>query len=359
MIARKHLLALAIAALVAGCGGGDTAESPAVPSLSNSALHAPAGALAAVSPQEAARQLMDFAEGVLSGIFPGHPTTGSLGPFSFRAYPGGIFLGVVVAENPVYTFEGVYVVGILGGTLAHPAFVGPLTNFIMPVDPGTGGGGSGTGNGCYDLGLAETPGTHIVETFEYSGSVTGSQTVDSLVGDLTLFEGHQARATATHSTGSNTVQGTTVAVDTNGTFYASRTGTSEMTHYGFSTVAGPATINTVYSPPFVDRQSGLAIGESIIATQTGTTNMTFGGTSLPPSQINTTTTTKYVGQDPVTVPAGTYNTCKFEVTTAGSSGVTTNWVIVGNGIPVQVTLTGDAPVTMKATAISLNGQPLF
>lgn len=356
MIAKKHFLAIAVAAMIAGCGGGtDSSQSTAaMPQAATSALHAPAGAMATVSPESAANQLMDFAETRFHQFFPEHQVTlTSEPPFLYRHYSNGANLGVVVTQNPFFTLGGVYT---LGGPLGALTYQGQLDAFITPVD--TGGGGGGTGNGCYDLGLAETRGTHIVETFEYSGSTTGSQTADSLVGDLTLFEGHQARATAIHTTG--TVGGTAVVGDA--TIYSSRTGPSEMTNYGSLILAssnfGSSTVNTVYSPPFVDRTSGLAIGESVTTTQTGTVNMTFGGTSLPPSQINTTTTTKYVGRESVRVPAGTYNTCKFEVTTAGSSGVITSWAIVGNGSSVQVISTGDAPFTMQATAISLNGQPL-
>jgi hypothetical protein len=65
-----------------------------------------------------------------------------------------------------------------------------------------------------------------------------------------------------------------------------------------------------------------------------------------------------VGQEQVTVPAGTYSTCKFEVTTADSPVVTTSWVIVGKGIPVHTSSSGSDGVTIKATAITLNGAHL-
>jgi hypothetical protein len=290
-------------------------------------------------------------------------------PFAYRAYPGGVYLGVVVTDGTAYTYGGVYAVGILGGTLAHPAYVGQLTSFITPVVAG--GGGTGTGNGCFDLSLADVQGTHTVIGYTYSGAITGTETVDTTVGAVTTFEGHTARQTALITTGSHTASGQTVAINTNGTTYSARTGDGQMTQYGLQTVAtGSAggfsfttTIKTVYSPPFVDNQYSLAIGGSVTQSLAGSATTTIH-TGFGPDQVNTsaipasTSTTTYVGQESVSVIAGTYSACKYQVTTAGSSDVSTSWFIVGKGIPVKTTISGSVSQTIEANSVVLNGAHL-
>jgi len=127
----KLLLALVTAAILGGCGGGsDVADTP---ESVRSALSVQAQALVAVSPADAANQLMDFAEGRIPTFFPHGPTTGATGPFLFRFYPSsGIFLVVVVADGSPFLLNHVYV---LGGPWAGPTDIGPLTNFITPVAP--------------------------------------------------------------------------------------------------------------------------------------------------------------------------------------------------------------------------------
>ncbi|MES3001852.1 MAG: hypothetical protein V4787_14265, partial [Pseudomonadota bacterium] len=177
MIARHFFLALATAALIAGCGGGEQSAS-VTPQAAVAALHALKGAQGArlsqaVSPDAAADQLMDFAEANLPGYFPSHQPSISFPPFRARYYPEtGIYLGVVVTAGSSYTLNGVYVAGGGLGTLANPYFAGLLTQFITPTGGGTGGG---TASACYDLALADTQGTKIEIVYNYSGTITGTE----------------------------------------------------------------------------------------------------------------------------------------------------------------------------------------
>jgi outer membrane lipoprotein-sorting protein len=370
------LLAIAVAGFVAGCGGGSDSlgvDSGSVPQR----VAAQAALLpgTSVTPDEAARQLFDFAEATFPGLFPGHPSTGSLGPFAFRPYPAGIFLGVVVSENAVYNYGHVYVVGLFGGTLASPFDLGPLTNFITPVDPGVGGGGGGgSGNGCYDLALADTQGTHIEVGYQYSGTVTGTQNVDTVVGAMTTFQGQSARETTVVTSGTNFAQGFQVDGTFTGKNYSKRTGDAEVTQYG-STFSGTgtapafgtsATLNftSVFNPAFVDQQYSLAIGQTFNASQTIATtgSVSVAGFTQP---VNSTATQSYaityVGQEQVSVPAGTYNACKLQTTTTAGADVSTqtSWLIVGKGIPVKTTTTaGGITQTIEATSVKLNGSAI-
>jgi hypothetical protein len=360
----KHLAAFAVAAMVAACGGGDGTQGTSTPEAVISALRAQALTLATVAPAEAARQLMDFGEAHFPQYFPSHQATLSEPPFAYRYYPQtGVYLGVVLTPGSMWAMDGVYVMG--GPFGAGPQFQGLLTDFITPVDPGT-----ATANGCFDLNLAQTPGTHIVVDYSATGAMTGSMRVDSLVGGLTTFEGQQALLTTVLTTGSATTAQGSTTIDTNMKLFSSPSGT-EVVQYGqeFVTAAqsGPYTLTTtnrtVWNPPYADPQYTLALGQSATSTLSGMLTTTISGIPGVPgvpttTSISSASTTRYVGRESVTVPAGVYETCNFEVTAAGSGGTTTTtnyWVIVGKGIAVR---SGAAGQISSATAISINGQPL-
>lgn len=97
-----------------------------------------------VSLDEGARQAMDFGERTYPTLLPGHPATQRWGPFAYRAYSNGIYLGVVVNSDPGYVINGVYLMGGVYG--ASPTFVGKVNDFITPSASGTASaarGGSG------------------------------------------------------------------------------------------------------------------------------------------------------------------------------------------------------------------------
>jgi hypothetical protein len=126
----RHLLALLIAATLAACGGGS--ETAATAESVSSALRAQAGALSAVSPADAANQLMNLAESALPSLFPEHQTTHTAGTLLYRVYSTGIYLAVVVADTPGLQFNGIYV---MGGPWVSPTYIGQVSQFITAVDP--------------------------------------------------------------------------------------------------------------------------------------------------------------------------------------------------------------------------------
>ena len=139
--ALKYIVALAIAGLVAGCGGGS--ETPTLSSQRMKAAQAPMVSTASVSASAAAELLLTAAEAAFPAFFPGPQTTQFFGPFAFRHYPQtNMYLGVVISADAHYTLHGVYVVGNGFGTLDNPGFQGLMTSFIN-VDIG---GGTTTGH---------------------------------------------------------------------------------------------------------------------------------------------------------------------------------------------------------------------
>lgn len=351
---KNTLLTVAVAAALAACGGGDTMEA-ATPAGTASALRAQAQALrnSGVTPEEAARQLMDAAESAYAAYFPSHQQTQSAGPFHFRHYPETeIYLGVVVTAGMGYEVGAIYVIGgPFGGSIEAPVPQGFVTNYITPVAPTpTTPPPAGASNGCFDQALLDTQGTRLTVSYSYSGDVTGTQTVDATVGGLVTFQGYQARETVSTTT-SSMQGGFTITAKV----YTARNG-DVVTQYGMTTeesAMAPA-MRTVYTPPYEDRMAVLALGESHTATQNTTYTYLVNGTENSSSYSSSYTAT-YLGVEPVTVAAGTYEACKFEVTSGPASPATTNWYIRGKGFHVK-SVTGNQ--VMEATSVKLNGQAI-
>ena len=348
--------------VLAGCGGGAD-PPPAAP-----ALRAQAGALSAgpVSAQASAEMLMDVAEGRYSQFFPGHPATQSMSPFAFRHYPTtGIHLGVVVAAGTEYELNGVYAMG--GPFGAAPTYLGPLSAFITPVDLSAGG----IDNGCYDLSIYDSSGRQVRVSQAFSGSESaGTTTIESQIGAVVDFQGRPSRETASTTTTSYTSSPIYPSVFTTideARNYTNHTGDGELTYYGYAftyqTTRSPGLTlsgTTLYSPPYAERRYRLAIGESAAQTFSSSTTNYPGGPSV---QQTFTRITTYAGRETITVPAGTYETCKFETVTPSTyqASIVTDWVIVGQGLLAKRVLdfgAGSSHQTTMATSIMVNGQPL-
>jgi hypothetical protein len=177
-------MALVLAGLLAGCGGADegVAALPAARTVVN------------VTPQEGARQLMDFGENVYPRYFPGHETTQSFPPFAFRYYPStGVYLGVVVTSGTQYPLGGVYVMG--GAFGSAPLQVGQQNAFITLADPSTlivdsfgqivAGGSDGVGTGDSGADGTAGDGAPIV-----GATVVVTDTVGNHVSAVTDTTGH-------------------------------------------------------------------------------------------------------------------------------------------------------------------------
>ncbi|MBI3370025.1 MAG: hypothetical protein HY021_16665 [Burkholderiales bacterium] len=370
----KQPLGLLALLILAGCGGGNPPDAAVTPAAATAALRAKilAASDAAVAPEEAARQLMDFAESSAYRIyFPSHEPTQVSGAFQYRYYPAtNIYLGVVVLPGTSLAYGGVYVMGGPFGNV--PLYVGQLTAFITPVSPG--GVAIGANNGCFDLALGDTPGTHAVIAYSYAGTTNGTATVDWTVGALTRFEDNDAYETLVKTISNTTgVGGSTATAEIK--TYGRRTGDITQTNYGSSStasisiggVAGTVTTTSVYTPPFADRTAGLQLGFSVSQTSTLVTTST---TVLPPPvpafppTLNTSTTTTvstFEAIESVSVPAGTYQACKFVLTYPSAPSLTTSqWVIRGKGIPVKIVSTapGQTDTVQQATSVTLNGSKL-
>jgi len=388
---RMAACALAVGVLAAcggGNGGGELA-SPATPADAVSTLRARALAAAAtqVAPEEAARQLMDFAEATFKEYFPSHQPTQVLEPFRYRYYAQtGVYLGVVVSAANGYEMLGVYVMG--GSFGNEPLYVGPLARYITPLPPVTGPGPTGSSNGCFEVRDHDpfAPGARMVEVIRTEGPAPMTTTFETRTVGPASFEGHAAvemrHAWAEGDLRNGLPDSAWQTHDSRS--YLAATGPAETTHYGETTaidrsdsVPGGGTVSTssrsrmVYDPPWVDRQGQLPLGGSLSQTTrtrttgSSTTTVTGGPVVIPPVVTGPTetiadgtpTTVTFVRRERVTVPVGSFDACVYQYDTALSTGQV--WIADGRGFNLKTTGTSAGVTSTTVTlAVSINGRPV-
>ena len=151
----------------------------------------------------------------------------------------------------------------------------------------------------------------------------------------------------------------TSAGELQNTFYERLDG-NVVLRFGFRNLtqggSAPGTGQT-FSPPLQDHRFSLNAGE----TKTSQTQSTVSTDGFPDTTLDYEVTYSYVGQESVTVPAGTFNTCHLRTTTpsafpGGPSSTRDEWFAVGSGMVVQAQEPGNG--TDKLIEASINGQPV-
>jgi hypothetical protein len=223
---------------------------------------------------------------------------------------------------------------------------------------GGGGGGGGGGNVLTTCAspFALPTGTFVETVSTLATSPTPLTTTSRVVGPAN-FQGNTAIQIDVASGGLLPLTGSLF-----GTFNIP-TGTATAfggtSRYG---TPGDATVQdnlNVATPPALDARYALAPGQTLTQSSTyvNTTVVTTNGVAGPPTTKTDTTTftVTFVGMEVLTVPAGTFNTCKYIETRAGSTSPTTKWELVGYGGSVK-SVTGTSTTTL--TSIKVNGTPL-
>ncbi|WP_158290179.1 hypothetical protein [Ramlibacter sp. WS9] len=127
-----------------------------------------------------------------------------------------------------------------------------------------------------------------------------------------------------------TVNGSSVT--SNNTLYQRVEGT-DVISYGTSFMqpgpAGQGEVKTTYNPPVRDRSASLAVGESqnLVYNEITQLSATATTSNSYTSQIT------YLGQEATSVPAGSFDACKFQNAMAGTT--TTGWTAKGSGVLVR------------------------
>lgn len=205
---------------------------------------------------------------------------------------------------------------------------------------------------CYNLTAPQ--GHRVVVHYRHTnaqGSATSMWMRDT--GGTVAFEGQQANEVVESMRLSDGAD----RIDIVARSYQRRTALAEITHYGADldvsmTIQGAARttdLRSVFEPPFVDRHYALRAGESVTQTASGRGNGTVNGVVVPEQRITTRTTMRFVGVEPVTVPAGTGNACLFEENTEGQPGSKRRWIQVGHGVTLkEVTTSASGTETKEA-----------
>jgi|GEM_PF-6905406 len=228
---------------------------------------------------------------------------------------------------------------------------------------GTGGGDGGTGGGdggsadqaCYTPQI-EPPGT-VIDIYEQlydtsSGAALGVMHFRQEILGPTVFRGEETQAIFGEdlTAGVNGSAGTTyVSLDT--TEMVART-------HGLTGEDETGAAYTNWYDPTYNLPYGLAVGETY--TQSVSYYLsTDGGPDILLTEINSTV--EYLGTETITVPAGTFEACKYyqTISTSEAVGPSTSaiYLRVGDGLSLRsaaVTESGEIPET-ELVSISING----
>ena len=244
---------------------------------------------------------------------------------------------------------------------------------------GDNGGDTGGDNGGVSSGgsavaclnpLTDKAGTHVEHVYNSTNAAQGATVLTTAVTDVlgtATFKGRQAtesksvvkaRSATNPEINSDSITYTyTGLTDNNTTLLVYGVVPDATTESG---VTVQATISQ--DPPKEDRfnlTAGQSYSHSYV--QTTETKSSFGGTQLPTQTITTNVVDNrtYVGRESITVPAGTFETCKFTQTTSfdgNNSGTSTTWISVDHGFFVK-SVAGDTENVI--VSLSINGNKVI
>jgi hypothetical protein len=242
-----------------------------------------------------------------------------------------------------------------------------------------GGGGGGSGDDGDDpaagvlasdcrSSVLTTVGTTFRFDYAYSGAAAGGVSNVGTVTRLATFEG-QTDATEVDSDMSEDFQLTgqaAVRQITNTLGYVRQTADADVLYGSVVTFASGAdqgtVVRTVFTPPLLDRRFTLAAGQRTTTTTTGTATATLPSGRQEINQLSQTVTVTFTGKEQITVPAGTFDSCRFEINLTGTAQPSVIWYQVGTGVALKSTTAigaNSSTLTSELLATSrLNGNPL-
>ena len=332
-----------------------------------------------------AKELFDWAEYKYPDLFQIGPQNADVVRdginYIERAYPNGNTLRLPKgsADPTVYGF-GPFTDNTLMAFGKWSDFADLVRADACTVYPGSCGGQTTPGplNECADPAAEALPtGFRSRLVYDYSGTLTGEQTIETVIDGPAAFEGQSAIKITSTTSGTNAAAGIPIPITTttkvesyeqlgvNGvtkTLGALIAVTTDPISIGGIQIPGSTSSSkTVYSPPRDNLEFHVALG------QTGTivsnvTTTTIAPPGILPVASTLTETFTFEGKDSnVTVPAGTYSTCRYRTNGHNANTYTTAWYILGKGIPVKIQTTVDGAVTdlqQLKSGSTYNGAPL-
>ena len=181
--------------------------------------------------------------------------------------------------------------------------------------------------------------------YQVTGAATGTTSSQGQVTRVTTFETYSnateqsATTTATYTAPPELAQAGTTTTDIKSYFQRNDLEFLQFGALSAGVYMGQnVSTKIVNSPAEVDKRFTLNAGGSFVSTVTYTVTTTIQNSPvpIPPQSSTTTSTVTYLGQETVTVPAGTFTACKFqEVFTTAPNSPTFQWISVGSGVPVK------------------------
>ena len=375
---------LAVAALAVACGGGDEPTDGAVKFAGQMRVaSAAAPTAAAATTTVTADMTLDWAEYKFPDLFPKaiaikFPAVQYAGVvYNARAYVGTWgtrYLGIT-PDGRIFGL-GDFTGNALQQFNDIPHWAALVLADQCNVYPGTCGGPiAGPLNECADPAAASLPtGSRTRLVYAYSGTLTGEQTIESVIDGPSTFEGQSAIKITSLTSGTNSLEGIPVTTSTKvesyeqlGTNGATKTlgalvevRTGDMVFGGVVIPGSVFASKTVYSPPRDNLEFHIALGQTgTIVSSSTTTPIVPPGSPLPVSTL-TETFTFEAKESGVTVPAGTYSTCRYRTNGKNINSYTTAWYILGKGVAakIQTTVDGVATDLQQLKSGTYNGVPL-
>jgi hypothetical protein len=247
------------------------------------------------------------------------------------------------------------------------------------------GGGGGGGDAapaaltfaeCFGLQARVTPGVTMAydyrsSAFDAQGNVTqsaNSRWTQFANADV-VFEGESRSESVVRQNLSESPQ---VIFELETRSYLSISSATTATFYGSierlsNGVPGDITVremrSVATSPPAVDMGGGVGSSVSDVTEGNTTTTVTTNGVAQPATTgtESSTGTLTFSAVETITVPAGTYSTCRLEGRADGSEGTSITWYIPGTGVGARSEGYGaDGKLTFRSelTSLTRNGTPL-
>jgi hypothetical protein len=380
-------MACALAAALAGCGGGDTPRDGAAgfaERVAAQGARAPVGLLAAAPRERAANHvvpdaatLFDWAEYKYPALFPKGPQNQPLTyegvTYTARAYSNGNYLGLtaggeIYGYGPFTSFirQGFGTAAQYGDQVAadtcnvypercHPQPTGPYNECVDSSENAT-----------------RTGATWRAE-YENSGGSTGGYTIESVIDGPASFgqRSNVIQATVTVS-GTSVVAGLSSSYSSKTKSYFQRRSDGLIEIYGSDnesttgavtvggiTVGGQTSISrTVFDPPDPATQFVLRVGENVTKTVSSTTT-TSQPPGVAPSTASTTSSWTFEERQTITVLGKDYDTCRYRIAQFGSAGSSVSWFIVGKGVTARTeSMTEGVLSRTELKSGTYNGAPL-
>ena len=326
--------------------------------------------------RQGAKALFDWAEYKFPELFPRGPQNFPLlvdgVNYTVRAYTNGNYLGLTAA-GVIYGLGPIFTKGQLQSFGNIADYAGAVRADGCEVYPGScdPSPSAGPANECVDPAMANlSTGLRSHLVYDISSNLgDGELTLDTVVDGPSTFKGMDVVKTT--MTGVTTINASGFPI----TLTAVSTGFLQAAGNGLLRTLGGTTdsdsnfpslpggnkevFDVVHTPPDVDVEFALQVGQSVTKT-VNTTTTTMLPVGVPVTTTSSTDTYTFEAKEAVTVLGGSFDTCRYRQTTAGEPGFWLAWFIVGKGVPAKTTFKDgtDTTTLQLKPGSTYNGAPL-